>query len=517
MLEVERNVPEIVREIEPSAKRVVDSQLFVVGPHPPQVEAQVLAALEGRGREAEVGADQVVVAGAVGVASGDDEAHRRLGEDVAADSGRQEILAVQGPDGIVHLERVHRSGLHVEKAQVVVAHPARELGPRRYRHLLPLDEADPAREEGDEVDVGGAEARDIVSAGSFQEELTFLRKEQREAREVDLPLVRFGLREIGVDGQHGREVRSDVLGHVQAGLEPGVTLLLASRNIGPKLPALALAGPLKPAQEARLREVREPNVLTGRGPAILLLLPLDLALHVEAPGVLFRLEAQGLEGDRELGRPALVGATRRRVPDSVPVVGRSLLVIGDLPVAARSRRVHLEEEAVAPVEEGIEHDGDVVVDLEQRVAGELRRDNGSCLAVVADDAQVQVVRIEKDPDLGVLGRRLQLVGHSLHEGTDRSGRCPCGLVELAIELDLVGGSDRHGARHGRRERRLRGRAQGHEPRQQHRHQEAASGGQGPRFTRRVLRRSPARGPGLARRPACPPASRSRDLCPRTSG
>ena len=291
----------------------------------------------------------------------------------------------------------------------------------------------------------------VVGARAFQEELALLGKEQGKAGEVDLPIVGLRLGKVGVHGQDGGEVGRDVLGDVQAGFPLAVVLFFAPGGVGPELPAFALLQSLEAGEQACLGEVGDPHVLPRRGPAVLLLLPLDLSLDVQAPGGLSRLEAEGLEGNGQLGRPPALGPEGRRIPDPVPVVGRVLLVVRDLPVASRPRRVDLEEEAVALVEEGVHQDGDRVVDLQHRVTGELGGHDGPGLAVVADDAQVEVVRVVEHADLGLFRGGLPLVGYTLDEGADGRGQGPGSLVEPSVELDPVrrAEGDRLGHRGGR--------------------------------------------------------------------
>ena len=54
----------------------------------------------------------------------------------------------------------------------------------------------------------GAAAREVEHAAAFEEEVALLGKEQVEARQVDLLLVDLDLREVGVDGEVGGEVRA---------------------------------------------------------------------------------------------------------------------------------------------------------------------------------------------------------------------------------------------------------------------------------------------------------------------
>jgi hypothetical protein len=120
----------------------------------------------------------------------------------------------------------------------------------------------------------------------------------------------------------------------------------------------------------------------------------------------------------------LVAPLRGHVPDAVPVEAQGLLVVGDLAVRARAHRVRLEEEAVAVVRERIQHDRDVVVDVEVGVAGELGRDDRLRLAVTADHSHVQGVAVEEHAGLGVLGGRGSFVGLTLQEGSDGQGLRP---------------------------------------------------------------------------------------------
>ena len=69
------------------------------------------------------------------------------------------------------------------------------------------------REERQGIAPDAAETED---AGVLQEEVAFLREEERKAREVDLPIVDFGLGEVGIDGQGRGEGRRDLVEDVQA-------------------------------------------------------------------------------------------------------------------------------------------------------------------------------------------------------------------------------------------------------------------------------------------------------------
>ena len=74
-----------------------------------------------------------------------------------------------------------------------------------------------------------AAAREVEHAAAFEEELALLRQEQVEARQVDLLLVDLDLREVGVDGEVGGEIRGDAVLHVAADV---AVLVVRRRRIG---------------------------------------------------------------------------------------------------------------------------------------------------------------------------------------------------------------------------------------------------------------------------------------------
>ena len=93
---------------------------------------------------------------------------------------------------------------------------------------------------------------------------------------------------------------------------------------------------------------------------------------------------------------------RRGVPDAVPVEAHAPRCCSRSARRRGPRRVHGEEEPVALVEERVEDHEHVVVDVEVRVAGELRRDDARRRAVAAEDPEVERVVVAQDPDLGGL-------------------------------------------------------------------------------------------------------------------
>ncbi len=63
-------------------------------------------------------------------------------------------------------------------------------------------------------------AAEVEDAAPFEEEVALLGEEEGEAREVHLLLVDLHLREVGVHGEVGGEVRRDRVLHVAADLLP---------------------------------------------------------------------------------------------------------------------------------------------------------------------------------------------------------------------------------------------------------------------------------------------------------
>ena len=125
------------------------------------------------------------------------------------------------------------AGPHVEDADVL----ARKLAGRfraeqDFLLVAGIAEADAAAEERVDdqiraevrvvlavVPAGArARAREVEEGRAVEEEIAFLRIEQREARQVHLALVDLRLREVGIDRQVRAERRRRVVEEVNAGL-----------------------------------------------------------------------------------------------------------------------------------------------------------------------------------------------------------------------------------------------------------------------------------------------------------
>src|SRR5262249_41981790 len=104
----------------------------------------------------------------------------------------------------VRLARARRlSGVDVEDPDAEGAALSDELHPAADRHLTPVEEADAPGEERDERLVEADPAREVELVRPLEEEAPLLRKEEGEARQVDLPRVDLRLGEVGVERSDG--------------------------------------------------------------------------------------------------------------------------------------------------------------------------------------------------------------------------------------------------------------------------------------------------------------------------
>jgi hypothetical protein len=89
-----------------------------------------------------------------------------------------------------------------------------------------LVETDAAAEEWCEINrrpsptAAVAAISEVEEQRSVEEEIAFLRKEEREAREIRLSLIDFRLREVGIDG----EVRPQAGGEVVEQIDPDISV-----------------------------------------------------------------------------------------------------------------------------------------------------------------------------------------------------------------------------------------------------------------------------------------------------
>jgi hypothetical protein len=184
---------------------------------------------------------------------------------------------------------------------------------------------------------------------------------------------------------------------------------------------------------ARLGDLIELRVQTSTRPTALLELSIDVAGDVESPHGLPGREAQALEGNRELRDPSLVCASGACVPDSVPVSVQ--LSTRDHAIYEGPGWIRREIERAALVPKGVEENLDAIVGGQAGIARHLRADDTPRLGVVRDDADIEMISVVQERDVGSFRRRPTGYGLSLDQITDFRGRTPNRLVQYAINCD----------------------------------------------------------------------------------
>ena len=140
----------------------------------------------------------------------------------------------------------------------------------------------------------------LKTPGVLEEERPLLRKQQREARQVDLARVDLCLAEVRVDGAGQLQAGRDVVEEIEARacrltvvVRRCAEMQPAARHERPDVEADALRQPLEIRDLARLRHLEELRLEARAGPAGVLELSIDVAGDVEAPHRLRRRESSG--------------------------------------------------------------------------------------------------------------------------------------------------------------------------------------------------------------------------------
>jgi hypothetical protein len=202
----------------------------------------------------------------------------------------------------------------------------------------------------------------------------FSGKKHREAGQVDLSHVDLGLGEVGVDRERRVQVRTQLLGGIQAELAVVFGVGLLGRRAQPRDVGRA---DRQAEAEIEVRQIREPAgaarlvdqvVAVGARPAAGLLQALHAALDVESPGVEVGPVAQALDRNAHRDRPAGSVARRLRFPDRIPLAVDGLALRRDQAIETRPVGVDRENVAGARVEVRVEHDDQVVLDRQIGIA-----------------------------------------------------------------------------------------------------------------------------------------------------
>ena len=146
--------------------------------------------------------------------------------------------------------------------------------------------------------------------------------------------------------------------------------------------------------------------------------------------------AEGLERDLHFDGPAALESPRADIPHRVPVtVGTPF--VRESEVAERTQGIGIEGNAIAPVEKRVEDRPEHIVFAKlARVSPHLvRHPVARWRRVPHPGAHIDLLRVEQDPGLGLLGCRLPLIGLLLDEVSDRRKRLIDRLIKLPIELD----------------------------------------------------------------------------------
>src|SRR6185312_287101 len=300
-----------------------------------------------------------------GIAAGEERAQAEVLAEIIGEAAHEQVLGGhRGPACAGE-----RTGVHVQHAYGQVPGAACELHALIDGHGAAHGQADVARVERGETAVEVAvhvAAVEGEEAAAVQEELALLREEQREAAQVYLLRIRFGLGEVRIDRQRPFQLRREVVFHLAAhrrALGFGVYLVAAAQHVRVDLQAAAGLEARHAVQDAVARGAEGAGGRVDVGP----LGDHGQARHragdVETPVVHggIELQAAGAEGDLRI--PAVTYSLGFNLPDAIPAkvcVRRAIRLQAVIPVAAGADAVGI---GVLVVVESVDDDGDVVIGI----------------------------------------------------------------------------------------------------------------------------------------------------------
>ena len=436
LLDQRVDVPKIIGVVDleaPSGTLTIRTIAATRGSPAADREVLVLVATEGGGAPQHVDTTQRVVAFPLGIAVGDDDTQRQVLVHVVGDASGKEV----GPLGQLGLVRRHG-----ERRDPPRPGTTEQLHPTQEGYFLALEQADPSREEGDEIAAGPR--TEIEDVRALEEERPFLGKEKRKAGEVDLTGVDLGLGEVRVDGEVTRQIAGEVPGQIATGftvdgvLVAFIVLLRPNEAIGGDGETEALAQGADAGQAPCPLQIDEGRVKGDAAPAQRGQGSRDVALYVEPPAVLAPLEAKRLCRDTDLRGPTTGRAPGCGVPDPVPIGGHALRP-GDKPIEPCCSRIDPEKIAAAPVGDRIHDHFDRVV--ASHVAVPLHGVDGDSrgVRIMTDKADVDCCFVHQHPNLGGELCWLARVRVLLSEILDRARSLPRGFVERPIQVNLLVG------------------------------------------------------------------------------
>src|SRR5437588_4428791 len=104
-------------------------------------------------------------------------------------------------------------GSHSKNTNAVWPDLAGEFCSSAQRDFITIEQSDGPAEERYDI---RTRVREGEYSGVLQEEWSFLRKEERKARQVDLTIINFCFREVGVERCRPFQTRCDVVENVDA-------------------------------------------------------------------------------------------------------------------------------------------------------------------------------------------------------------------------------------------------------------------------------------------------------------
>ncbi len=119
---------------------------------------------------------------------------------------------------------------------------------------------------------------------------------------------------------------------------------------------------------------------------------------------------------------------------------RRRLLFDDFAIPLRAQRIHFENVTIPVAERGIDQDGEIVVQVHRQVPAQLRGHDLLRIAIVAVDAEVNVVGIVKDANFRFLRRGGSLQRLALAEVTMGRSSLPDRIVESSINTRRVLGA-----------------------------------------------------------------------------
>ena len=217
----------------------------------------------------------------------------------------------------------------------------------------------------------GGEPEDALP---LQEELSLLREEETESRQVDLLLVHLDLGEVGVVGEVGREVLGYAIFYVQARVGVAVVGDLGvDGQVGPR-PCDAVGLHLEVATRGWCLDPHEcpvhrdpegpdvpgPHRERERSDVVYLVPAHDRALHLDTPHLLpTRPIPERLERDGHLDRPPAVEERGAGLPDGIPVIIGTALV-RKLSIVKTSDGVSAEVSRIPTIVERVQIDREAI-------------------------------------------------------------------------------------------------------------------------------------------------------------